>query len=178
MNWSSLTEAVGSDGRMLPLAVTDAAIASELPGAMAWAERHHIRMTSMLPIKRIIRVVLVQGNDGDRFYLQGSFDDYKELPPVWDWRDASWSQHEGLQLSPSPQSTPFGSSLFLRHKNRGIICAPFNRLAYESYEGPHSDWDDPVQWMTAGTGHVYAVTIGDMLQAVLRDFSFTKGRMG
>ena len=68
--------------------------------------------------------------------------------------------------------------MFFRHGNRGIICAPFNRLAYNSHQGPHSDWGGPAQWMTAGPQYVHAVTIGDMLQSILRDFSFSKGRMG
>ena len=163
---------------MLPPAVTDAAIASELPGAMAWAERHHIAMDNRLLTERIIRVVLVQEEEDDKFYLQGNFVDYKELPPVWDWRNESWSANDGLHLSPNPHSSPLGSSMFIQHKRKSIICAPFNRLAYSTHDGPHSDWSNPAQWITVGRGSVHAVTIGDMLQSILRDFRFTKGRMG
>ena len=67
--------------------------------------------------------------------------------------------------------------MFIQHNSRGIICAPFNRLAYATHDGPHSNWGDAAQWMTAGPGYVYAVTIGDMLQLILRDFSLSKGRM-
>ena len=163
---------------MLPASVTDAAIAIELPGAMAWAERFLIILDTQLLTERIIRVVLVQEATNENFYLQGNFDDYKELPPVWDWRDESWSTNCGIHLSPSPQPTPFGSSMFIRHDSKAIICAPFNRLAYGTHGGPHPNWGNPAQWMTAGSGYVYAVTIGDMLQSILRDFSFSMGRMG
>ena len=163
---------------MLPTVVTDAAIAIELPGARAWAERHNIAIDTRRCAERIVRVVLVQEEDDEMFYLQGVFENYKELPPVWDWRDESWSTNEGRHLSPRPEHTPFGASMFLQHGSKGIICAPFNRMAYGTLDGPHSDWGNPAQWMTAGPDYVYAVTIGDMLQSIVRDFKFTRGRMG
>ena len=162
---------------MLPSAVTDAAIAGELPGAQAWAARQGVALDTSLIGQRVLRVVLVQDNGAATFYLQGIFDDYRELPPAWDWWDATWSTNEGRHLSPQPSTTPFGSSMFLRQSSRGIICAPFNRLAYGTSGGPHGDWGNPAQWLTAGIGYVYAATIGDMLQAVLRDFRLTAGRM-
>ena len=162
---------------MLPSAVTDAAIENELPGALAWAQRRRIALDTRLLRERIIRAVLVQQDEGEKFYLQGSFDDYKELPPIWDWCDESWSNTGALHLSPRVDNSPFGSSMFIQHNSRGIICAPFNRLAYATHDGPHSNWGDAAQWMTAGPGYVYAVTIGDMLQLILRDFSLSKGRM-
>ena len=143
---------------------------------MAWAKRQQIGMDTRLLDNQIIRVVLVQEEHGEKFYLQGNFDAYRALPPIWDWRDDSWSISSELSLSPSPENNPF-TSMFLKHNNQSIICAPFNRLAYGIHEGPHKDWGDPAQWVTTGKGYVYAVTIGDMLQAVLRDFRFTNGRM-
>ena len=68
--------------------------------------------------------------------------------------------------------------MFIKHHGRGLICAPFNRLAYGIHNGPHSGWGNPAQWMTAGEGNVHAVRIGDMLNSILRDFRFSKGRMG
>ena len=108
--------------------------------------------------------------------LQGEFSDYKALPPVWDWRDKEWEKSSEPALSPNPVDNPLGST-FLLHHDKAIICAHFNRLAYGNHGGPHSDWGDPAQWTTTGSGHIRAVTIGDMLQSILRDFCFTKGRM-
>lgn len=163
---------------VLPPVVTDAAIESELPGALAWAQRHQIALDTRLLAERIIRAVLVRQDTEEKFYLQGRFDNYKALPPAWDWWNENWSEADGLHLSPSPESTPFGSSMFFRHGNRGVICAPFNRLAYDAHHGPHSDWGGPAQWITAGPQYIHAVTIGDMLHSILRDFRFSKGRMG
>ena len=145
---------------------------------MAWAKRHQIVMTTRMPEERIIRVVLVQENSAEEFYLQGQFDQYKELPPVWDWRDADWSDNGGTRLSPHPHNNPLGRSMFIEYKKKPVICAHFNRLAFKTHDGPHANWGTPAQWMSARKGDVYAVTIGDMLQSILRDFHCTEGRMG
>ncbi len=162
---------------MLPDIVVNAAIKSELMGTMAWAARHGIEVTTLMPAKKILRIVLIQEISMDRFYLQGQFNQYKAMPPVWDWRDENWSEKGGLCLSPKAEKTPFGSSMFFVNNNRAVICAPFNRLAFHTHGGPHNNWGDPTQWITAGRGYVSAVTIGDMLQAILRDFSYTTERM-
>ena len=162
---------------MLPRAVTDAAICDELPGAMAWAERHDIAMDTRSVADRIIRSVFVQPENDEKFYLQGTFRDYRAYPPIWEWYDESWSSTEGLHLSPKPGHSSFGSSMFIKHGGRGLICAPFNLLAYGVHNGPHSEWGNPAQWMTAGKNYVHAVTIGDMLNSILRDFRYSIGRM-
>ena len=54
---------------MLPPAVTDAAIGDELPGAMAWAERHHIDMDTRSVADRIIRAVFMESENDEQFYL-------------------------------------------------------------------------------------------------------------
>ena len=128
---------------MLPPAVTDAAIGDELPGAMAWAERHDFAMDTRLVPDRIIRAVFVQPEKDEKFYLQGTFEDYRAHPPVWEWYDESWSSTEGLYLSPHSGVSPLGSSMFIRHSGKGLICAPFNRLAYGVHNGPHSNWGSP-----------------------------------
>ena len=162
---------------MIPLAVTDAAISDELPGAMAWANRRQIAMDTRSVAGRIIRAVFSQPENGEKFYLQGTFDGYRAYPPIWEWYDESWNTTEGLHLSPHPGDSPFGSSMFIKHDGRSIICAHFNRLAYGVHNGPHSDWGNPAQWITAGHDYVHAVTIGDMLNSILRDFRFSEGRM-
>ena len=161
---------------MLPKVVTDAAIEAELPGAVCWATRHRIAMDTSCVKNQIIRVELIQEGENEKFFLQGNFEDYKALPPIWDWRDETWLVSGEPQLSPQPENNPFGS-MFIRHEDSSVICAPFNRWAYGAHDGPHSDWKEPAQWLTTGAGHIHAITIGDMLQAILRDFTFTKGRM-
>ena len=162
---------------MLSDTVVEATLRAELPGAIEWAKRHGISVTSLLPDALILRVVLVQTTTKDEYFLQGSFDQYKELPPVWEWQDESWTESSSPRLSPERRDTPFGASMFLPHRNEAIICAPFNRLAFDSHGGPHRDWGDPAQWRTPRDRWVHAVTIGDMLQAIVRDFRYTRVRM-
>ncbi len=165
---------------MIPLAATDAAIADELPGAMAWARRRQIVMdTRSIPV-RTLRLVLEQPESNEKFYLQATFEDYRAYPPLWQWYDASWSSTDALHLSPQDagnRPASLGSSMFIKHGGKGLICAPFNRLAYGAHEGPHSDWGSLAQWMTAAEGYVHAVKLGDMLSAILRDFRHSSGRM-
>ena len=162
---------------LVPPVVTAAALADELPGAQAWAQRHDVTVDVELLQERVIRVVLAQEDPVEIFYLQGTFESYRALPPVWQWYDETWSTNEGLHLSPNPTTPPCGSSVFMNYNGRPVICAPFNRLAYNISGGPHSDWGGPAQWMTPRPGCVRAVTIGDMLQSIFRDFRFTRGRM-
>jgi len=158
--------------------IVEATLKAELPGAIEWAKRHGISVMSLLPDARVLRVVLVQETTQEEYFLQGCFDQYKELPPVWEWRDKSWAERSNTSLSPERRDTPFGPSMFLPHGNQAIICAPFNRMAFDSHGGPHKDWGEPAQWRTPRDPWVHAVTIGDMLQAILRDFRYTRTRMG
>ena len=161
---------------MLPDRVTAAAIAAELGAAHKWAQHENVNFQTVLP-QRLIRTIFTHHDSGDRFFLQGRFDDYKELPPMWEWCDPDWSQPGNRQHSPNAIQTPFGSSIFLHHEDKAIICAPFNRLAFSACKGPHSDWGELSHWMSADQGCVYAVTIADMLDVIARDFRYSTGRM-
>jgi hypothetical protein len=72
-------------------------------------------------------------SDGTRFYLSVTCDDYPIKPPAWHWCD-----EDGGALD-MPNCTPSGSGFF--HPN-GVICAPWNCLAYTNLDprGPHGDW--------------------------------------
>ena len=70
---------------MIPLAATDAAIADELPGAMAWAMRRQLVMDTRSIAHRMLRLVLLQPDSNEQFYLQGTFEDYRAYPPLWQW---------------------------------------------------------------------------------------------
>ena len=162
---------------MVPDGVTVAAMAGELEAARAWAERQGVQLDCDLPSK-LVRAVLIQQDSGHHFFLQGQFDGYKAIPPVWQWCDSSWSEPGKHRWSPEPAETPYGSSMFISTGGTAVICAPFNRLAYRVQGGPHGDWGELIHWMTAGQGYVRSVTIADMLHSIQRDFGYTKGRMG
>jgi hypothetical protein len=175
-NWSWSIPAAACD--VIPHAHSVAIVEAELDGAGAWACRHGHKL-EWTPERLELRLTLVQRTNGDSFYLQGQFTDYRALPPAWDFMDPSWGTGGLLANYPKLQSSRFGSSIFISHNNKGVICVPFNRLAYHCNGGPHGDWGDATAWLAAvGQGqHVRADHLGDMLQVILRDFSGSEGRM-
>ena len=60
-------------------------------------------------------------------------DDYPTTPPAWHFRNPKTGALD------EAADTPRGGQFF--HSN-GVICAPWNRLAYQarSPRGPHGDW--------------------------------------
>lgn len=159
---------------MLPHALTVVLVETELAPAAAWATRTGTQL-SWDPERLSLRVVLVQAQRGEKFYLLGQLEGYKALPPTWTFCDENW-QTPGLKRNyPMPGPVPgAGSSIF--HPNP-VICAPFNRLAYQENGGPHADWGGATQWFAAGRGSVQAHTLGDMLAVVNFHLLHSPGRM-
>jgi hypothetical protein len=146
----------------------------ELPAAFKWAQRH---ATPILWIKEELelRVTLNQPQTDQLFYLRGQFDVYRELSPAWTFSNSTWITAGSRTFFPAPIASPYGASIF--HTN-GVICAPFNRLAYSKYSGPHSDWGGPESWLTAGRpNEVKAHCVADMLAVIDQHFRYTQGRM-
>jgi hypothetical protein len=75
------------------------------------------------------------------FWVRCEADRFPTLPPAWRWCDESGTAHDLDHLTPAS-----GESAFLH--SRGVICAPWNRLAYESEDarGPHGDWVVTGDW--------------------------------
>ncbi len=72
-------------------------------------------------------------HDSSSFYLLVDCVGYPVQPPAWDWCDAEGKRTDRLA------DRPRGSG-FLH--TAGVICAPWNRLAYKSIDarGPHGEW--------------------------------------
>lgn len=72
-------------------------------------------------------------SDKSVFYLLVACDLYPVQPPAWHWCNADGMRTD--QLYDRPKGSGF------LHQN-GVICAPWNRLAYKSVDarGPHGDW--------------------------------------
>lgn len=115
-------------------------------------------------------VIALPAKDGSDLALLVKCNDYPSQPAAWHWYSCK------TKVSDAPEDTPLGGDFF--HGN-GIICAPWNRLAYQSTDprGPHSDWDIG-NWLsvpqTGGTRTLAAMA--DRIAHELRT-SYTK-RMG
>lgn len=163
---------------MLPAEITRAFAEKEVQAAALWAQRHDVPLTWDLANLRI-RATLVQPSTGEHFYLQGDCEGYREVPPAWQWADKGFATFDLPNLAPRAglSQPPWGSIVF--HAS-GVICAPFNRLAYKF--GPHlglhaNDWGDAVQWLSVTGEFARAYTLGDMLQVIFRDLQYTNGRL-
>jgi hypothetical protein len=161
---------------VIPAAHTLIVVDSELEGAASWAARHGAKI-EWLPEALELRVTLLQPETSTRFFLRGRFRDYRALPPEWTFTDEKWGATGRPGDFPKGVRSSFGATIFIMHKESGVICAPFNRLAYTDHAGPHGNWGGPANWLNAGPSQVHADTIGDMLQAVHRDFLLTRERM-
>jgi hypothetical protein len=96
-------------------------------------------------IARIDATTFVLGlpaRDGSSFSLFCRCIGYPGVPPAWHW----YNQETGAL--DQARDTPTGGGFF---HSAGVICAPWNRLAYSSEDarGPHSDWTIGA-WRTNG----------------------------
>src|SRR5262245_61767003 len=78
-------------------------------------------------------VLTLPARDGSSFSLLCRCDGYPGMPPAWHWYNPK------TRAIDQPADTPTGGAFF--HPS-GVICAPWNRLAYrtEDARGPHADW--------------------------------------
>jgi hypothetical protein len=47
----------------------------------------------------------------------------------------------------------------------GVICAPFNRLAFAEHAGPHGDWGGPANWLSVRRT-VRATNLAEMIAQI------------
>jgi hypothetical protein len=104
------------------------------------------------------------------YLLEGVFDDYRVLPPLWRFLDPRTGAGIGVPAYPSPRGTS------VLHGN-GLICAHFSRLAYAEYNGPHGNWNGARSWQTRVEG-TEAMTVSDMLARLIWEVRYNSvGRM-
>jgi hypothetical protein len=110
--------------------------------------------------------------DKSMFYLLADCDRYPVQPPAWHWCDANGTRMDCLI------DRPRGSGFL--HTN-GVICAPWNRLAYKTVDprGPHQDWTIEDWRNNVQTGS--CKTLGHMalrIHVELNGPRFDKARLG
>lgn len=160
----------------MPPAVESAVlIEEELQQARSWLEHKGIKV-DWKPADLRVRTVIEQPQTNERFYLQGIFKDYKEMPPVWEFFDENWEESAAKRLYPARKPCPFGSSIF--HTDP-FLCVHFNRKAYAEEGGRHDDWGGPANWRNVkNDGQAHATEVGQMLQHICRHLWASRGRMG
>jgi hypothetical protein len=157
--------------------------ADEVPAAIRWAEHHGLRH-DWNEDDLILRLWLQgqrqdlqpsadQAPEREDYLLRGTFPDYRVMPPEWRFVDPRNEEEIGQPAYPHPGPFPGGSVL---HGN-GVICAPWNRLAYGDRGGPHPDWQDAASWQTTAPGSTRALTIPDMLGRIRAEVEISPRRL-
>lgn len=85
-------------------------------------------------------VVSLPAKDSTWFHLLIDCERYKEQPPAFNWYNSTTRQ-----MNQNPD-TPKGNGYL---HSSGVVCAPWNRLAYKQCDprGPHGDWQ-LASWIT------------------------------
>lgn len=85
-------------------------------------------------------VLGLPARDDSYFWLNVDCNGYPTQPSAWHWYNPDTG------VLDQPPDIPRGSNFF---HSSGRICAPWNRLAYSSYDpkGPHGDWQI-TNWIT------------------------------
>src|SRR5262245_54178300 len=112
-------------------AVSKACVEQELTAAEPWIA---LRGWSVLwDADRLLLAVLVRrAIDHERYIFEFELDDYRELPPSIELVDVETGE------AGARRSYPGGGRSYFHSKP--VICAPWNRKAYQTHGGPHSDW--------------------------------------
>lgn len=147
--------------------VTRAHVEEELDEVREWAERHGWAM-SWRPDQFLLDVTMRSIIDGEQFELEVSMQDYRALPPIFEFIRSTTGERGTLRCYPK------GGRGYFHPKP--LLCTPWNRKAYRELGGPHSDWGLS-QWQSYRRNHV---RLGDMLsliQELLNEESTYQGRM-
>ena len=104
-------------------------------------QRRHLEQVAAIDgwtVKALSSISFIVGftaRDGSPYWARCDADGYPGVPPAW-----HWSSENGDEID-LPALTPKGGGSAFLHPN-GVICAPWNRLAYrcEDARGPHDDW--------------------------------------
>ena len=85
--------------------------------------------------ERLTVVVTMYSHNGDLFVLEARCNDYKLMPPIFEFIDSDTGERGTRHAYPKTNNSLF-------HDSGPCICAPFNRKAYKEFveTGPHGNW--------------------------------------
>jgi len=131
---------------MIPTVVTRAVLAEEIPAVLAWAMSRPGWTAEFDEVALHLTVRTSHPATNLPLRLQADLAGYRAVAPAWCFLDAEHGEVTGTPF-PQPGAHPLvPGSIF--HPNR-VICAPWNRLAYQEYGGPHGDWGALTGWTVA-----------------------------
>lgn len=114
-------------------AVTRAVLEQELEEVRALGRTHK---WGIIPdFAHLTVTVTMYSHTGDLFIIEARCDNYKEVPPFFEFIDPITGDRGRKAAYPKGNDTFFHDA--------PCICAPFNRKAYKTIDplGPHGDWN-------------------------------------
>jgi hypothetical protein len=174
----------------LPAEVSSAYIEAELPAVRSLADREGVGL-DFLPDRSALRLrlegppkapeetppELIPDGSPEHYLLEGVLDDYRALPPDWNFLHPDTAEDIGAAAFPAVPRRPIGgNSIFLPHGGSPVICAHFSRRAYGP-GAPHNEWGPATGWQTVQPGNVRADTLADMLARIICEVRISDGRM-
>lgn len=140
----------------LPASAARGAIELELDGAREWASRHDW-VLDFDPDRLTLRVATYHRPLHGLVEATADCGGYRAMPPAWqfvrpgtDELDPAWFPR---------------LAIIAMQQGRPVICAPWNRLAYAEYGGPHGEWSGAGSWLQRTEGTV-ARSVPDMLALI------------
>lgn len=146
----------------------------EVPAARQWAEFHHLDLTWDEADLRVTLRLSSHPDVGEPepYLIEGKCQEYRVIPPSWQFLDPRTGLDVGDAGTPLAGAFPGGSVLH----SSGVICAPWNRLAYADQRAVHSDWTEPSKWQSIAPGHTNASTLPEMLARIRAEVLISPGR--
>ena len=139
----------------------------ELKEAEAWGGARGWSL-DWKPEALILNVKMKSAVDGEEYLFEFSLRDYRQYPP---------------SITPiHPMSGERGTRRAFPSGGRGyfhpnpVICAPWNRLAYQEHGGPHGDWS-MAGWASNRPNHSRLGSILALLQELIDEPVNYQGRM-
>jgi hypothetical protein len=159
---------------MIPLEVTLAHIADEMPPAHRWAAANGWELL-FDEEALLLEAATVHPGDLEPLLLLAGLDSYRALPPSWCFVDPE-TRVATARATPSRDEVNGKASVIY---GVGVICAHFSRTAYKDYnpEAPHGDWGGMLRWDSVTEG-VQAHVLAEMIGVIDQHLRHSKGRLG
>jgi hypothetical protein len=159
---------------MVPEETTRTLLDGEAAAIEAWAARHGWSV-EIDAVRLALAATVRHPADGSLLLIVADLHGYRAVPPAWRFVDPRTGQ-SGQSAFPAAGSLPGGKgSIF--HSN-AVLCAPWNRLAYQSEGGPHGDWAELANWLNVPGDVTRAGNIAEMLSAINVHLGHSPGRLG
>jgi hypothetical protein len=151
----------------LPAAMVQVSVEEELDAARAWAARHNWTLI-WVPDELLLRASTYHAPVRHLVEVTARCESYRALPPLWSFVQPGTDNSEKKWYPTAGENSIF-------HSN-GLICAPWNRLAYSDHGGPHNDWSGPAAWLQVRNVSV-CHSIPDMLASIDHHLRRSPGMM-